>query len=73
MMSLFFTGHDVHDFDSAVVSDTGLFSHYFHKMLANGVYLAPSQFETSFVSAAHDDTDIEKTIEANYLSLKSLK
>ncbi len=73
MMSLFFTGHDVHDFDSAVTSDTGLFSRYFHEMLANGVYLAPSQFETSFISVAHNNEDIEKTIEANYLSLKSLK
>ena len=73
MMSLFFTERNVHDFDSAVVSDTGLFSGYFHEMLANGVYLAPSQFETSFVSVAHDDRDIEKTIEANYLSLQSLK
>ncbi len=73
MMSLFFTKQDVHEYDSAVTSDTKLFSHYFHEMLANGIYLAPSQFEASFVSAAHNDEDIEKTVEANYLSLRSLK
>jgi len=73
MMSLFFTRQDVNGYDSAVTSDTKLFSQYFQEMLSNGIYLAPSQFEASFISTAHDNEDVEKTIEANYLSLRSLK
>jgi len=72
MMSLFFTDQKVHDFNTAVTSNTKLFSMYFQKMLENGIYIAPSQFEASFVSTAHDHKDIEKTIEANYLSLRGL-
>ena len=41
-------------------------------MLKNGIYLAPSPFEASFLSTAHALSDIEKTIEANYNSLKKL-
>jgi glutamate-1-semialdehyde 2,1-aminomutase len=73
MMSLFFTEQDVNDFKSAMTSDTKLFTLYFGEMLKNGIYLAPSQFEASFLSVAHDDRVIEKTVEANYLSLKQLK
>jgi len=72
MMTLFFTGKKVTDFNSAFTSDTQLFSEYFRTMLENGIYLAPSQFEASFLSAAHSEEDIEKTIKVNYRSLKSL-
>jgi len=72
MMCLFFTENEVTDFDSAMTSDSKLFSIYFKEMLKNGVYIAPSAYEAGFVSAAHNLTDIEKTIEANYNSLKKL-
>ena len=72
MSSLFFTGQKVDDLDAAKRSDTEKFARYFHQMLERGVYLAPSQFETGFVSAAHSGDDIEKTVKANYDSLKAV-
>lgn len=64
MFTLFFTDNEVFDFASAGASDTGYFARYFRGMLANGICIAPSQFEASFISLAHSDEDIEKTIEA---------
>ncbi|MDP4116802.1 MAG: glutamate-1-semialdehyde 2,1-aminomutase, partial [Bacteroidota bacterium] len=72
MMSLFFTNIPVVDFESAFTSNTELFGKYFHNMLERGIYLPPAQFEAWFVSLAHTDEDIEKTISANYESLKLL-
>lgn len=72
MMCMFFTEAKVVDFKSAVKSDTELYGKYFNEMLRNGVYLAPAQFEAMFVSTAHTREDLDKTIEANYNSLKSL-
>ena len=62
MFTIFFTSEDVIDFASAVKSDTKLFSRHFGKMLAGGVMMAPSQFETSFVSLEHTDEDIDTTL-----------
>ncbi len=73
MMSLFFTDRDVVDFGSAMGSDAGRFVSYFGEMLKNGIYLAPSPFEASFLSTAHNPKDIARTVEANYLSLESLR
>ena len=64
MFTLFFTQEDVTDFTSAAKSDTKLFSRHFGKMLAGGIMIAPSQFETSFVSLAHTDEDIDATLTA---------
>jgi glutamate-1-semialdehyde 2,1-aminomutase len=64
MFTLFFTGQDVTDFDSAKICDTNRFNHFFHTMLDQGVYLPASQFEAAFISAAHTEADIEKTVEA---------
>jgi glutamate-1-semialdehyde 2,1-aminomutase len=64
MMTLFFTNSNVLDYNSAVSSDTARFASYFHKMLEQGIYLAPSQYEAFFVSVAHSEEDIEKTIRA---------
>lgn len=64
MWSLFFTSADVTDLDSAKTSDCQAFNAYFHSMLTNGVYLPPSQFESCFVSSAHTEEQIEKTVEA---------
>jgi glutamate-1-semialdehyde 2,1-aminomutase len=64
MGCLFFTERPVVDFDSAQTADTQKFAHMFCAMLERGVYLAPSQFEAAFVSLAHDQEDIDKTLAA---------
>ncbi|MCX7746411.1 MAG: glutamate-1-semialdehyde 2,1-aminomutase [Clostridia bacterium] len=64
MLSAFFTGDKVRDFKTATGSDTHMFKKYFAGMLEEGIYIAPSQFEAMFLSAAHDDKDTEKTIES---------
>jgi glutamate-1-semialdehyde 2,1-aminomutase len=60
MFSIFFTDADVVDFDSARGQDVGAFKAFFHAMLAGGVYLPPSAFESWFVSAALDDAALEQ-------------
>ncbi|MGA7239954.1 MAG: glutamate-1-semialdehyde 2,1-aminomutase [Bryobacteraceae bacterium] len=64
MFTCFFTSQPVTDYESAKRSDTARFGRFFRAMLERGVYLAPSQFEAAFVSAAHTDRDIEETIAA---------
>jgi len=64
MFTFFFTPNPVMDFASAKLSDTKRFGRFFHWMLDHGVYLAPSQFEAAFLSAAHSDADIDHTIDA---------
>jgi glutamate-1-semialdehyde 2,1-aminomutase len=64
MMSLFFTDTPVIDYATAKTSDTKRYAQYFWMMLERGIYLAPSQFEAAFVSAAHSHEDIEKTLTA---------
>ncbi|MCP4349391.1 MAG: glutamate-1-semialdehyde 2,1-aminomutase [Desulfobacterales bacterium] len=64
LLGLFFTGMDVKNFDDAKTSDLDMFSAYYKGMLQKGVYLAPSQFETAFVSAAHETGHIDATIKA---------
>ena len=70
MLSIFFTDKEVYDYETAKTSDTDSYAVYFKEMLRYGVYLAPSQFETMFLSASHTDEDIEKTITANRKALK---
>ncbi len=72
MLTLFFTEREVVDFDTAKTSDTQKFTKYFNSMLESGIYLPPSQFEAWFVSIAHSKDDLDKTIKANYFSLKNL-
>jgi len=72
MMSLFFTDREVTDFASATSCDLEAFKNYFHSMLEQGMYLAPSAFEASFLSAAHTEQDIKNTLEAAYNSLHRL-
>jgi glutamate-1-semialdehyde 2,1-aminomutase len=64
MFTFFFTPDPVTDYESAKKSDTTRFNRFFHHMLSRGVYLAPSQFEAGFVSAAHTEADIRQTVEA---------
>jgi glutamate-1-semialdehyde 2,1-aminomutase len=72
MFTLFFTSRQVKDYDTAKTSDTKLFGTYFNEMLNHGIYLAPSQFEAAFMSAAHHESDIDKTVAAAEKSLKSV-
>ena len=62
MLTWFFTGEPVRDFDSAQRSNRQRFGRFFHFMLDHGVYLPPSQFESLFVSAAHTEDDLNRTI-----------
>ena len=64
MFTFFFTPDPVTDWESAKRADTGRFRKFFHWMLDRGVYLAPSQFEAGFVSAAHSEEDIARTVAA---------
>ncbi|MFN2455585.1 MAG: glutamate-1-semialdehyde 2,1-aminomutase [Pyrinomonadaceae bacterium] len=64
MWTGFFTSEPVTDWDSAAKSDRAFYGKFFHAMLENGVYLAPSQFEAAFISLAHTDEILEQTIEA---------
>ena len=74
MMTCFFgIEKKVRNFDDASSSDTKLYAEYFRKMLKNGVYLAPSQFEAAFVSLAHSLDDLEIALEATDLTFKDLK
>ncbi len=71
--SIFFTKDPVTDFASAKAGNTEMFKVYYKNMLDRGVYLAPSAFEASFVSIAHDNEIIEKTIETASECFKGLK
>jgi glutamate-1-semialdehyde 2,1-aminomutase len=64
MVSIFFAGGTVTDFASAAESDIEAFKDFFWHMISRGIYLAPSQYEAGFVSAAHSEEDLEKTFEA---------
>ncbi len=64
MMSLFFTKEEITDYASVKTSDTGLFTRFFNALLAEGVYLAPSQFEAGFTSFAHDEEVVAFTLDA---------
>jgi glutamate-1-semialdehyde 2,1-aminomutase len=63
LLSAFFTDKEVVDYDTAATSDTTAYAQYFGYMLDNGIYIAPSQFEAMFVSDAHNEEDIQKTVE----------
>jgi glutamate-1-semialdehyde 2,1-aminomutase len=64
MFTTFFSETKPVDWHTVKVADKVLFGKFFQKMLANGVYLAPSQFEAGFISTLHTDEIIDKTIEA---------
>ncbi|MBL8251389.1 MAG: glutamate-1-semialdehyde 2,1-aminomutase [Candidatus Competibacter sp.] len=64
MFGLFFSGETVTSYAQAVACDVERFKAFFHGMLAEGVYLAPSAFEAGFVSSAHAEADIEATVRA---------
>ena len=72
LLTVFFTGRPVVDFESAKQADTTLFSRFFHQLLADGVYWPPSQFEAAFVSFAHSNEDLQTTIRVIKKALSSL-
>ncbi len=72
MFTIFFCGTRVYDSNSAKKSNTKLFGQFFQNMLSCGVYLAPSQFEANFLSTAHKEQDIKKTLEAYKKSIETL-
>ena len=72
LATLFFTAEPVSNYNDAKRSDTKRYARFFREMLDRGVFLAPSQFEAAFVSAAHTAEDISRTISAAREALKSM-
>ncbi len=64
MFGIFFNEHEVYDYEDSAASDQEAFKVWFKAMLERGIYLAPSQFETLFMSGAHTEEDLDRTIEA---------
>ncbi|HKB07918.1 MAG TPA: glutamate-1-semialdehyde 2,1-aminomutase [Candidatus Polarisedimenticolia bacterium] len=73
LLTLFFTSRDPFDWNSVSTADTRKYAAWFRRMLERGVYLAPSQFEALFVSLAHTDEQIDKTIAIARDSLKGMR
>ena len=72
MFCAYFSGEPVHDLADAMKSDRERFKKYFHGMLNEGIYLAPSQFEAGFISTAHSEADIEATTKAAAKVMRTL-
>jgi glutamate-1-semialdehyde 2,1-aminomutase len=72
MFCSYFTSSPVNNLADAMKSDRERFKKYFHGMLNEGVYLAPSQFEAGFLSTAHSEADLERTIDAASKVLKTV-
>lgn len=70
--AVYFTDRDVENYKDALTSNTKAYAVYFKEMIERGVYLAPSQFEVSFVSTAHTDDDIYKTVDAAAAAFKKV-
>ncbi|MGZ8783720.1 MAG: aspartate aminotransferase family protein, partial [Gaiellaceae bacterium] len=64
MATFFFADRPIRNFEDAKTSDTERYGALFRHLLERGIYIAPSQFECLFVSLAHSDEDIDRTIEA---------
>lgn len=73
LLTLFFTDDPVLDYADAKKCDTKRFAAFFNHMLDRGIFLAPSQFEALFISAAHSDADITRTVSAARESLAALR
>jgi len=72
MFGLFFTSEKVETYAQATACDTAAFNRFFHAMLDNGVFLAPSTYEAGFLSSAHDDVAIEATLAAARAAFKAV-
>jgi glutamate-1-semialdehyde 2,1-aminomutase len=73
MLTPFFTAERVRDFRSALTADSAAFGVFFREMLAQGIYLPPSQFEAWFISAAHTPRDIAKTVDAARAAMRAVR
>jgi glutamate-1-semialdehyde 2,1-aminomutase len=73
MFTTFFTDMPVANWAAAKTADTKMFGAFFRAMLENGVYLAPSQFEAAFLSAAHGEREIETTVQAAEVALQGIR
>jgi len=73
LLTPFFTSTPVRDYQSALAANTGAYATFFHGMLKRGVYPPPSQFEAWFLSAAHTDAHIKKTIAAAKAAMKDVR
>jgi len=73
MFGFFFIDQDVNCFGDALKCDTVRFAAFFKEMLGQGIYLAPSAFEASFMSTAHSEEDLEKTRDAFKISIQNIK
>jgi glutamate-1-semialdehyde 2,1-aminomutase len=72
MFAVFFTAGEVSEFDHVANADVDRFNRFFHSMLEQGVYLAPSAFESGFLSTAHDEQCLEATLDAAEVAFASL-
>ena len=72
MFTVFFSSKPIHNYDDASTCDIPTFRRYFAAMLHGGIYLAPSQFETGFLSMAHTDEDIDITLRAGAAALQAV-
>jgi glutamate-1-semialdehyde 2,1-aminomutase len=73
MIGFFFTNENVSNYEKAKTANLDYFATYYREMANNGVFLPPSQFEGIFISTAHTDEDIEKTIQAAEIAFSKLK
>ncbi len=72
LATIFFTAGPVRNYTDAKRSDTKRYARFFREMLDRGIFLAPSQFEATFISAAHTSADIDSTLGAAHESLQSI-
>ena len=72
MFCLFFTGQEIVDLDSVMTADSAAFRKFFTSMLDQGVYIAPSPYETGFISVAHGNSEIDATLEAMDTALSAI-
>lgn len=72
LLTSFFTSSAVTDFESAMISDNNRYAQHYRQMLSRGIYLAPSQFEVAFISAAHTAEQLDITLEATEWSFKKM-
>jgi glutamate-1-semialdehyde 2,1-aminomutase len=73
MFQIFFTNKPVTDYRTSKMADAKKFKKLFHSLLKSGIFIAPSQFETVFLSDAHTKSDLKKTLNAYYTALKKVK
>ena len=73
LLTIFFADGPIRNYADAKKSDPALFAMFFHNMLDRGIFVAPSQYEALFISAAHTDADIDRAIAAAHESLASMR